>query len=241
MVTIDRASPVPLYFQVALELQRLIDTDVLTTGSRLSNEIDMADKLGVSRPTMRRAIQYLVDRGQLVRKRGVGTQVVRSQVSRSLELTSLFDDLKAEGRRPRTDVLSSGPVEADGEVAEALGLAPGAEVFQLRRLRFADDEPIALLTNYLPLGLIDTERADFESRGLYDVIRGEGVHIRIADQTIGAASAELADARLLGERKGAALLTMHRTAFDDTGKAVEYGTHLYRSSRYTFSLTLVER
>jgi DNA-binding GntR family transcriptional regulator len=67
------------------------------------------------------------------------------------------------------------------------------------------------------------------------------VHIRVADQTIGAVNATSQDAALLGERKGAALLSMRRIAYDDVGQAVEYGTHLYRASRYSFSLTLVER
>ena len=241
MVTIDRTSPVPLYYQVAQELQRLIRSDTLPAGSKLTNEIAMADRLGVSRPTMRRAIQYLVDRGLLVRKRGVGTQVVRSQVSRSLELTSLYDDLAQAGREPRTQVLFAGSVEVDEKVTEALGLAPGTEVFQLRRLRFADDQPIALLTNYLPPDLLEADATTFERTGLYDLIRAAGVHIRVADQTIGASNATAREAELLDEKRGAALLTMTRVAYDDTGRAIEYGTHVYRSSLYNFSLTLVER
>jgi len=240
-LTVDRSSPVPLYFQVAQELQRLIDTEALPAGTRLTNEIEFADRLGVSRPTMRRAIQYLVDRGLLVRKRGVGTQVVRNQVNRSLELTSLHDDLVKAGRKPRTEVLSSGMVEADDEVAHTLGLTSGAEVFELRRLRFADDEPIALMTNYLPAGLIDVDPEALATTGLYELIRGAGYRIRVADQTIGAANAPADIAALLHEKKGAALITMRRVAYDDEGMAVEYGTHVYRSSRYSFSLTLVER
>ncbi len=240
-LTVDRSSPVPLYFQVAQELQRLIDTEALPAGTRLTNEIEFADRLGVSRPTMRRAIQYLVDRGLLVRKRGVGTQVVRSQVNRSLELTSLYDDLEKAGRKPRTEVLSSGMVEAGADVVDALGLPTGSEVFELRRLRYADDEPIALMTNYLPAGLIDVEPEVFVTTGLYELIRGAGYRIRVADQNIGATNAPADIAALLHEKKGAALITMRRVAYDDEGMAVEYGTHVYRSSRYSFSLTLVER
>lgn len=240
-LSVDRSSPVPLYFQVAQELQRLIDTEALPAGSRLTNEIEFADRLGVSRPTMRRAIQYLVDRGLLVRKRGVGTQVVRSQVNRSLELTSLYDDLEKAGRKPRTEVLSSGMVPAGEEEATALGLPPGSEVFELRRLRYADDEPIALMTNYLPPGVVDVEPEVFATTGLYELIRAAGYRIRVADQVIGATNAPSDIAALLHEKKGAALITMRRVAYDDEGAAVEYGTHVYRSSRYSFSLTLVER
>ncbi len=87
---VDRNSPVPLYFQVAQQLEKLIESGELATGTRLENEIDLADQLGLSRPTMRRAIQYLVDRGLLVRKRGVGTQVLHAKVRRQVELSSLL-------------------------------------------------------------------------------------------------------------------------------------------------------
>jgi DNA-binding GntR family transcriptional regulator len=226
-IAVDRTSPVPLYFQVAQELQRLIASGEIEAGTRLDNEIVLADQLGVSRPTMRRAIQYLVERGLLVRKRGVGTQVVRTSVQRPLELSSLYDDLVLAGRQPRTTVLAVGTGPAEGEVATALGLDPGS--------------PIALMTNYLPADLVDLTTADLETRGLYELLRMAGVHIRIANQSIGARNATAAEARLLGETRGAALLTMTRTAYDDVGRAVEYGTHVYRGSRYAFSLTLVER
>ncbi len=241
LVSIDRRSPVPLYFQVATELQRLIEDDALPTGSRLTNEIEMADRLGVSRPTMRRSIQYLVDRGLLVRKRGVGTQVVRAQVNRTLELTSLHDDLERAGRKPGTRVISVDQVAADAVVAAALELAESTVVWHVRRLRLADGEPIAVMSNYLPVPLVEVSAPLLEEHGLYELIRAAGVRIRIADQTIGATTATTGQARLLGERRGAALLTMSRTAYDDVGKPIEYGTHVYRASRYSFSLTLVER
>ena len=75
-VMVDRTSPIPIYFQVATQLQKLIESDVIPVGTRFENEVDLAERLGVSRPTMRRAMQYLVERGMVVRKRGVGTQVV---------------------------------------------------------------------------------------------------------------------------------------------------------------------
>ena len=240
-LVLDRTSPVPLYFQVAGELQRLIASAELAPGVRLENEVDLADRLGVSRPTVRRAIQYLVDRGLLVRKRGVGTQVVRSTVRRSLELTSLHDDLAAAGRSPTTAVLAADIVPADSDVADALALAEGSPVLLVRRLRSADGEPIALMTNHVPPDVLGDRAGQLAERGLYELLRTAGVHIRVADQTIGAATATAEQARLLGEHRGAPLLTMTRTAYDDVGRPVEHGTHVYRASRYAFSLTLVER
>src|SRR2546423_13521234 len=99
-IRVDRSSPVPLYFQVAQHLEHLIESGEIPTGTRLENEIDLADQLGLSRPTMRKAIGYLVDRGLLVRKRGVGTQVVHAKVRRQVELSSLYDDLVKSRRGP---------------------------------------------------------------------------------------------------------------------------------------------
>ena len=105
-IQVNRTSPVPLYFQVAQELERAIEDNRLQPGDQLDNELLLADQLGLSRPTMRRALQYLVDKGYLVRRRGIGTQVVHRKVRRPIELTSLYDDLESSGQQPTTTVLS---------------------------------------------------------------------------------------------------------------------------------------
>lgn len=240
-IPIDRSSPVPLYFQVAQHLERAIEAGDLPAGSRLDNEVDLADRLSLSRPTVRRAIQYLVEQGLLVRKRGVGTQVVHTKVRRSIELTSLYDDLSKSNQRPRTEVLSHTVEPASDPVRLALNLVEGAPVVVLERLRYARDEPLALMHNYLPADLVDLQAADLRRHGLYELLRGAGINLRIAAQSIGARAASATEARLLGERRNAPLLTMTRTTYDDTGRIVEYATHLYRASIYTFELTLLGR
>ncbi|MEV5712044.1 GntR family transcriptional regulator [Actinoallomurus sp. NPDC052274] len=240
-VRVDRTSPVPLYFQVAQQLEAAIHDGRLPSGSRLENEIQLADRYGLSRPTIRQAIQHLVDKGLLVRKRGVGTQVVQAQMRRSVELTSLYDDLLAAGRNPATRVLELGTLPADEAVARELDVTPGTEVVRLRRLRLTGEEPLALLTNYLPAGLVALTADDLAAHGLYEMLRTAGVNLRIAHQTIGARGATAAEARLLAERRGVPLLTMTRLAYDDKGRPVEYGSHVYRAGRYSFTLTLVER
>jgi DNA-binding GntR family transcriptional regulator len=240
-IRIDRSSPVPLYFQVAQRLEQMIESGEMPPGSKLENEIAMADQLGLSRPTMRQAIQHLVDKGLLVRKRGVGTQVVHARVRRQVELSSLFDDLDRAHRQPRTEILSFGTVEAPDDVAVALRLAPGTEVMAFERLRYAQDEPLALMRNYLPTGVADITAESLTTSGLYQVLRDAGVQLRIADQTISARKAGATEARLLHETRGAPLLTMQRTAYDHANRAIEYGSHVYRASRYSFEFTLVAR
>lgn len=239
--SVDRGSPVPLYFQLAQQLEAAIEQGQLAPGSLLGNEIDLAGRLGLSRPTVRQAIQSLVDKGLLVRRRGVGTQVVHSQVKRPLELSSLYDDLEAAGQRPATRVLRHAVQPATAEVAAALGVPEGADVVLVERLRLAHGEPMAHLRNHLPSGLLALESAALEETGLYRLLRGAGITLHSARQSIGARTATAAEAERLAETAGAPLLTMERTTFDDTGRAIEFGSHTYRASRYAFEFQLLVR
>jgi DNA-binding GntR family transcriptional regulator len=239
---VDRTSPVPLYFQVAQQLERAIESGDLPPGAQLENEIQLAEQLGLSRPTMRRAMQYLVERGLLVRKRGIGTQVAQAKFKRPVELSSLWDDLVRSGQQPTTTLLSSAREPAVGEIARKLAVADGTEVIVLERLRYASGEPIARMCNYLPAALAPELTAEaLEQRGLYELLRSSGIILHAAAQTIGARTATQAEARMLDEPKGAALLTMERSTYDETGRTVEYGTHIYRASRYSFELSLLAR
>jgi DNA-binding GntR family transcriptional regulator len=241
-VDLDRSSPVPLYYQVSRQIEAAIDTGELAPGDRLENEISLADRWGLSRPTMRRAIQELVDKGLLVRRRGIGTQVVHGRVKRPMDLTSLFDDLARSDQKPTTQLLDRELVPAPAAVAERLGVPAGAQVLHLERLRSARDEPLAVMRNWLPADLAPVLTAEaLEIRGLYELMRGTGVHLRIATQRIGARGATAPEARLLKLRKGAPLLTMERVTYDGTGRAVELGTHAYRAERYSIEMTVVER
>ncbi|HEX2375768.1 MAG TPA: GntR family transcriptional regulator, partial [Actinomycetota bacterium] len=212
-ITVDRHSPVPMYYQVAQQLEHAIETGELAPGTRLDGELALADQLGVSRPTLRRAIEYLVDRGYLVRRRAVGTQVVHPKVRRPVELTSLYDDLTASRKDPRTTVLSLERVPATDRVAHALGLEDGTEVLAAERLRYADGQPLAIMRNWLPVGLVDLDAGRLEQAGLYQLIRAAGIDLHLASQTIGARAASAAEARLLQAHKGEPLLTMERTTY----------------------------
>ena len=238
-VRVDRASPVPLYFQVAQQLERAIEDGRMPPGTRLDNEVQLAEQLGMSRPTLRRAMQHLVDKGLVVRRRGIGTRVVQPKARRSLELTSLYDDLAKSGRRPATRVIGNDVGPAPAVVAEALGLAEGTPVVTLVRLRSAADLPIAKLTNHLPATVPGLTTEALERHGLYELLRAAGIRLHAATQTIGARRATAAEADLLGEGRGAALLTMQRVTYDDHGRAIEFGTHVYAATRYSFELSLL--
>ncbi|WP_353816596.1 GntR family transcriptional regulator [Agromyces sp. SYSU T00266] len=240
-IDLDRSGPVPLYFQISSRIEQAIHDGTLPPGSRLENEVALGNRLGLSRPTIRRAIQELVDKGLLVRRRGIGTQVVHGKVSRGVELTSLYEDLERSGQKPDTRVLSTEIGEADERMAEELGVEVGSPVLHIKRLRSAGGVPIAILDNVLPSDFTDIDLGDLSKHGLYQLLRARGVTMRVAKQRIGARDATAHEAGLLDIPKGSAVLTMSRTAFDNSGRAVEWGQHCYRPDLYSFEMTLVER
>ena len=240
-IDLDRSGPMPLYFQISSRIEAAIHDGRLPPGSRLENEVALGNRLGLSRPTIRRAIQELVDKGLLVRRRGIGTQVVHGKVSRSVELTSLYEDLERSGQKPETRVLSMEIGEADDRAAEELGVDVGSPVLHIKRLRSAGGVPIAILDNVLPAEFTDIDLGDLSKHGLYQLMRARGVTMRVAKQRIGAREASAQEAGLLDIPKGSAVLTMSRTAFDNSGRAVEWGQHCYRPDLYSFEMTLVER
>lgn len=239
-ITLERNSPVPLYYQLAQSIEQAILSGDLAPGDRLENELSLTTRLGLSRPTARQAIQELVKKGLLVRKRGVGTQVVRSQFSRDERLTSLNADLVKAGKKPGTQLLhySVGPL--DPEVADALDAADITQhdFIKIRRLRLADDVPLAVLTNHLPRHF-DVSEEDVRRKSLYGCLQALGVNLKIAHQRISARLMTEQEAELLDEPMPAACLTVDRIAYDDTGQFVEFGRHIYRAAHYSIQSNLM--
>jgi DNA-binding GntR family transcriptional regulator len=241
--SLDRNSPVPLYFQLSKIIEQTILSGGISPGDRLENEVSLCSRLNLSRPTVRRAIEELVGQGLLVRRRGLGTQVVHGQVSRGMELTSLYDDLIRSGKKPTTKILELKSVTADATVARNLGVKQGEDVIFLHRIRGAGKTPVAVLQNWLHpryAHLVESE-TELANSGLYHWLRSQGATIQVAKQTIAARRATAEEADLLDIDKNAPVLTMDRTAFDNTGVALEYGRHCYRTDLYSFEFTIVER
>src|ERR1700687_4429833 len=221
---LDRARPVPLYFQLAQNMETALRSGRLPSGSHLDNELELARQLGVSRPTVRRAIGLLANKGLVIRRHGIGTLVVPVRVRRPVRLSSLYDDLKESGQAPATRLLAIETVPVPAEVATALQLNRGTRVLHFERLRLATEQPIALMGNFLPVPLEERVTEDaLKTTGLYRLLRQGGIHLRLASQSIGARSARPREARLLKVPTGAPLLTMQRISYDDSRHAGEYG------------------
>lgn len=238
---LDRAGPIPLYYQLAQRLEAAIEDGRLPHGMRIENEVDLAEQLNISRPTIRRAIRELVDKGLLVRRRGVGTQVVQGHLKRSVDCTSLFEALASTGKSPTTKVLVHEAIVPPPGVLEALALPAGTTVLHMIRLRSSEGVPFALLENHMPPQFLNLAIEDLEKHGLYQLLRARGVTMRVAHQTIGARTCTRKEAELLGQKPGSPVLTMTRTFFDQSGKAFELGENSYRPDLYSFDMTVVEK
>jgi DNA-binding GntR family transcriptional regulator len=238
---LDRSDPSPLYARVARHIEQAVADGVLKAGDRLDGEIGLAERLGVSRQTMRKAIEELVNRGILVRQHGVGTQVAPSRSGSTSGVSSLYDELTQAGKEPATQVRHLEVVPAEEDIAAALELGRGEEVVHLERLRLDGGSPLAIMRNWLPVNLVNLDRAELEKRGLYQILRDAGVDMRIAHQSIGAESASAQFAALLDVPEGTALLSMHTVTYAGLGRPVEVGRHTYRSDNFRFHITNVER
>lgn len=237
---IDRTSPVPLWFQLADQLGTAVRDGVLRPGDSVENEVDLAKRLGLSRPTVRRAMQDLVDRGLLVRRRGVGTTVAPTRIHRRAELSSLHDDLVRTGRTPGTTVLAIEETR-DAQAAAALELPADTPLLGIVRLRTVDGRPLAVLHNWLPPGLSDLTAEELEEHGLYAALRTRGAVPVVARQSVGARMPTPEERRRLDLHGTKPVLTMTRTAFGAQGEPVEHANHCYDAEAYALEMTLDER
>jgi GntR family transcriptional regulator len=240
-IGLDRSSPIPLYFQLASRVEEAIAAGELEPGARIENEVSLAARLNLGRPTVRRAIQELADKGLVVRRRGVGSQVVSGPSVRKMSLTSLYEDLSRDGKHPTTRVLEHDVVPASDDIAGLLALPSGTPVLHLRRLRLSDDQPVALMENFIPERFVSFDIDQLGQRGLYQLIRARGVTIKVARQTIGARRTTAAERRLLDMLPSDPVLTMDRVAYDASGAGIEVGRHAYRPDLYSIEVTLVDR
>lgn len=236
-VKIDKNCSIPFYLQLEEAMKKAIIEGAVASGTKIEDEVSMAKRLGVSRPTVRRALQSLVDLNLIMRRRAVGTVVSPREIHRPVRLTSLYEDLNNNGQKPTTKVVELATILASVKIARKLQIEEDSRVGKIIRIRYADNEPLALMTNYVPLEILPSFD-ELAMGGLYQGFRERGVTVVSAQQSISARKATQKESELLSEQPGAAVLAMERVAFDELGKAVEYGSHIYRADRYSFTVAL---
>lgn len=225
----------PKYRQLQRLLAELVAAE-LGPGDRLPSERELMGRFGVSRATVRQAIDALEREGLLERRHGSGTYVAERRVTSRLHLASFSEDMARRGLTPTTQLLSANAVDADVEVAAALGLPPDATVARLERLRCADGRPMAYEVGDYPLvrlpGLLEADLTG----SVYDLLRR---HYRRApdggEQLLWAEAAPVTLARVLEVAAGAPLLVFQRTSLS-RGEPIERTTSWYRADRYRISM-----
>jgi GntR family transcriptional regulator len=243
---ISRGS-VPASTQLAEALKAEIIQQRLSRGGRLPSERELIDRSGLSRVTVRAAVGILERQGWLVRRQGLGT-FVADPVKQELGpgVRTITEVLLSSGVTPRVDVLSRRVGPAPQRIAETLGLS---EVLCIRR-RFSDgDEPLALVTAYLPSGLgqavepllsgAPDAETNYTTETTYTMWEQRlGVHIARAAHEIHAAGASAEVAAALDLAVGSPVLVLERTSYTDDDKPLEVVEFHYRPERYRFSVTL---
>ncbi|MCM2293218.1 GntR family transcriptional regulator [Allorhizobium sp. BGMRC 0089] len=223
----------PLYIRLRSLLQQAMDAGILKHGEALPAEREIAEIAGISRVTVRRAIDHLVEDGLLVRRRGSGTFVVK-QMPRLQQpltrLTSFTEDMARRGMTGGSRWLERGLFLPTPEETMALGLVSQARVARLVRLRTANDMPIAFERTSLPDDLLP-EPSQVEN-SLYAVLSEAGIRPVRANQRISATVLNDEESEFLGVASGAAALSVQRIAYLDTGRVMEVSRALYRSDVY---------
>jgi GntR family transcriptional regulator len=216
----------PAYTRIRSDLLSLIESGRLVPGSLLPSETQLAERYGVTRMTVRHAINGLVRDGFVVRQQGRGTFVLprRLHDRRLQRLTSFTEDMAAEGCEVVTRVLVQEDIPAPPDIAAQLGLNKGAHVISLARLRLADGGPVALQHSWIPYGLCPSlAREPLLDGSLYKSLDHRyGIVPRRAEQRITAVSATKEQARLLQVPVHAPLLHAERRTYDGSNTAIEY-------------------
>jgi GntR family transcriptional regulator len=226
------------YLEVAAALRASLVAGAYGAGGALDSEADLGLRYGVSRVTVRRALDELRREGLLTSRRGAGWFVALDPVRQALgRVTTVEAALEASGAAAERKVLEFGFEPATAPVAAALELTAGSEVLRVRRITLADGEPFALVTVWLPAELgAQLSRDDAQRAPFYELLAARGTELGSATQSIGADLADADDVRLLGLAPGAAVLACRRVTRTRDGTPVVASEHRYPAHRTTFEI-----
>lgn len=224
------------YVKVRDHLRSLV-THELAVGDPIPSERILCEQFGVSRMTVRQAVDALVVEGLLVREQGRGTFVAPIKVDLEVRLSSFDEEMQRRGMTPSSKVLASEVVDAAPDVADALELLPGERVFSLYRVRLADGEPMAVEQSWLPMRLVPGLLDEGVPESLYAELRRRGLEPDWGEDVVAAAEADGEDAALLGIEPGRAVLRLTRRTFAGQVATV-YSRSVYRADRYVLWVPL---
>lgn len=240
---VDRSEPVPLYYQFKQWLSAGILASDLPPGTRLPEESELCERLGVSRGVVRQALTELCYEGLIYRQRGRGTFVAAPKTAEGLisGLRGLADDAAERGQAVSSKVVLQREAPAAQQVARSLGVAPGTPVVELERVRALDGEPHVLVMTYLPAELVPglVERDLGGAASLYQILRQDyGLPIVSSRRRVEAAAAGPREAHLLGIQRGDPLLVLRSIGYTTESRPLDYFVALHRGDRSAFEIEL---
>ena len=243
MGTVNKDLPIPLYHQVKDLLLDAIEAGQWSSDQQLPNESKLAELFGVSKITIRQALQELSDLGYIRREQGRGTFVSKPKFGQGpRELMSFTEEMGRHHLTASSHVLEKRVTQADLAVAEHLQLRLNAEVLVLKRLRLADGEPMGIQTAHIPVDLAPgLSEESFENVSLYELLQNRyGLQAARSREQYSAMSADGESAVLLGIAASAAVFAAERVTFTKNGTPFEFTKSVMRGDRYSIVLNLVK-
>lgn len=230
-------STMALYTEIRDDIFKKISDGTYCEGDSIPSEIDLAAGYGVSRSTIRQALQLLVSEGYLERRKRRGTIVTRPKVDQfaATGIRSFEEEQANAGRKIRTTVINFKRQRANDEVMRALGLPARSEVWHLVRLRYVDERANVFVESYVPCLLYPGfDEYDFATTRLYGAMTEKGRPVARAHRRLGVIKADSAMSALLDVDVDDPLILMHTVGWDETGDAVEYSIATYRGENNVF-------
>ncbi|WML45960.1 GntR family transcriptional regulator [Neobacillus sp. PS3-40] len=237
---IKKNSPIPIYYQLEELIKELIEKGELKPGDSIPAEREYAEKYQISRMTVRQAFTQLVNDGYLHRIQGKGTFVADRKIEQPLQgLTSFTEDMKARGLKPGNQLIHFEIIPATSQIATQLAIQEYGPVYEIKRIRLADDVPMALETNYISANLIKGLTEQIVNQSLYAHIEGQlGLLIDHASQVIESSIANQIEAQYLKIKKGTPVMLIQRNTYLQDGTPVEFVKSAYRADRYKFMIQM---
>lgn len=234
----------PLYAKVEAALASEIAAATLRPGGQLPSEESLIERFGVSRTTVRKAVENLVARGLVEIQRGKGTFVTEPKIKQDLtELSGFVEDMMALGRNPTARLLDKQPVPASKAVAEHLDIVPGELVYRIKRVRLADGVPMSFDETYLPLDIGEKiARNDLEAEPIFALLEDKYDQPLIeAQYQLEAVTADDKVAQALGIKVGSPIFLIERTSYSLGQRPVDYEKLYYRGDLIKFVTRLSRR
>jgi GntR family transcriptional regulator len=238
---LDKALPVPLYHQLQEVLKAEIESRKWQPDQQLPNEAKLAERFGVSKITVRQALQELADLGYIRREQGRGTFVERRKFNEGpRELTSFTEEMRRHDLVAKSHILLQTTIEAEARVADALHVPLRSPVLVLKRVRLAGGEPMSVQTAHIPGALVPGLEVG-EENSLYELLQTRyHLYAARARETYFAALAESPNAELLGISPGAPVFVVERVTLLPNEKPFEFVQSIVRGDHYKIVLDLVK-